>query len=66
MSILQSSKMTEIRCKNIGRLLAKVSHEGIYLFCRQEKQQHLITWAQLEELKKEYKEEKSSKEEIRI
>lgn len=40
-----------IRCKVTGRLNARFDALGMHVFCRQCNAQHLLTWADLEQLK---------------
>jgi tRNA G46 methylase TrmB len=47
----QAENKIALRCKTTGRLNARADHAGIYMFCRQCNTQHLLSWADLEELK---------------
>lgn len=50
---VNADKKIAIRCKSTGRLNARADESGMYLFCRQCNGQHLLSWADLEQLKKE-------------
>jgi hypothetical protein len=44
---------TAIRCKVTGRLNARQDDDGLYVFCRQCNAQHLYSWNEIEEMRKE-------------
>lgn len=49
----QAEDKTAIRCKVTGRLNARQSDEGIYVFCRQCNTQHLYTWEEIQQVRNE-------------
>lgn len=44
---VHAEEKTAIRCEKTGRLQARSDMTGLYLFCRQCNEQHLLTWEEL-------------------